>query len=62
MTKKTNKNLFGMTVTALNDKVVSCAHMEINDGYRDFKGLRNAAETGKLNHKLSLNIFQSAYF
>ena len=28
MTKKTNKNLFGMTVTALNDKVVSCAHME----------------------------------
>ena len=33
MTKKTNKNLFGMTVTALDDKVVSCAHMEpINGG------------------------------
>ena len=28
MTHKTNKNLFGMTVTALNGKVVSCAHME----------------------------------
>ena len=47
MTKKTNKNLFGMTVTALNDKVVSCAHMELNYGYQKFNGLRYAAEHGK---------------
>ena len=46
MTKKTNKNLFGMTVTALNDTVVSCAHMEpirgeltFQDSIRLMKGL-----------------------
>ena len=37
MTKKTNKNLFGMTVTALNDKVVSCAHMEPINGEQTFQ-------------------------
>ena len=37
MTKKKNKNLFGMTVTALNDKVVSCAHMEPIDGEKTFQ-------------------------
>ena len=39
MTHKTNKNLFGMTVTALNDRVVSCAHMEPIKGgptFQDF--------------------------
>ena len=37
MTKKKNKNLFGMTVTALNDKVVSCAHMEPINGEQTFQ-------------------------
>ena len=37
MTKKTNKNLFGMTVTALNDRVVSCAHMEPINGTQTFQ-------------------------
>ena len=37
MTKKMNKNLFGMTVTALNDKVVSCAHMEPIKGELTFQ-------------------------
>ena len=32
MTQKGNKNLFGMTVTALDDTVVSCAHMEPKAG------------------------------
>ena len=36
MTKKTNKNLFGTTVTALNDEVVSCAYMEPIDGTSTF--------------------------
>ena len=34
MTEKSNQNLFGMTVSALNGKVVSCAPFEpITDGY-----------------------------
>ena len=37
MTHKTNKNLFGMTVTALNDRVVSCAHMEPINGELTFQ-------------------------
>ena len=37
MTKKTNKNFFGMTVTALNDRVVSCAHMEPIRGEQTFQ-------------------------
>ena len=37
MTKKTNRNLFGMTVTALNDTVVSCAHMEPINGRLTFQ-------------------------
>ena len=39
MTKKSNKNLFGMTVTALDDQVVSCAFMEPIDGTQTFTEL-----------------------
>ena len=46
MTKKSNKNLFGMTVTALNDKVVSCAHMEPIKGELTFQDyLRSRGST-----------------
>ena len=37
MTKTRNKNLFGMTVTAFNDQVVSCAHMEPINGRQTFQ-------------------------
>ena len=51
MTKKRNKNLFGMTVTALNDQVVSCAHMEPVHGgltFQDHCCNKGYPELGKL--------------
>ena len=57
MTKKTNKNLFGMTVTALNDKVVSCAHMEPINGetFQESMDKKYYPQLGKL-FKLFKNI------
>ena len=57
MTKKRNKNLFGMTVTALNDQVVSCAHMEPINGetFQESMDKKYYPQLGKL-FKLFKNI------
>ena len=44
MSKRENKNLFGMTVTALDNTVVSCAHLEPIDGGSAYP---NGDQTGK---------------
>ena len=43
MTKKTNKNFFGMTISIQDDSVVSCGHMEplFGQAFKELEGFRS---------------------